>query len=428
MSLASNCCMDLDSANSPSRFEEKAILQILIIDGDLHDRELYGYFLKNNSECDYRLIYTSTAEDGLAQFELCKPDCVLLEYHLPDSSGIELVTSMIEIAQGSVPIVMLTAVGSETIAADALKAGAADYIQKKYVSQASLTRAISNAIYKFKLTHAVQLQTRQIETNNKALRRKNEEIQRFYQTVSHELKTPLTSIQEAASILLDGVLGPINDEQKEFVSLMHESCIQMTYEVNDLIDITRLETGKYSINSECCNVKDIVHSVVSAMTIAAVKKNIRISSQTNDELHYVYADPKRCNQVLTNLVGNAIKFTQEGGEINVVVQYGIGPDSMIRITVKDNGRGIENDRLDMIFDRLYQTETHSTPGYDSSDSGGLGLGLSIAKQLVELQGGTISVSSEPGIGSEFVFTLPRYREKNISSLLPTKNISNVKGK
>lgn len=408
MSLASIRLSPLDSSHeASSSLENTAILRVLVIDDDPHDQQLYEIFLKN-TEREYQLTYAATAEAGLAQLNLRNPDCILLEYQLPDSSGIELITSINEITLGRVPIVMLTAVGSESIAADALTAGATDYIQKKNVSQASLTRSIENAINKFQLTQAVELQTYQIEANNKKLRRKNTEIQRFYQTVSHELKTPLTFIQEASSILLDGVLGPMNEEQKEFVSMIHQSCLQMTYEVNDLIDITRLETGKYSIQSERFDIKTVVHAVVNAMTIAAVKKNIRISSHTENDLYYAHADPKRCNQVLTNLVSNAIKFTQEGGEISVSVDYCQCQDNRLSVTVKDDGRGIDNERIGMIFDRLYQTETHSTPGYDSSDSGGLGLGLSIAKQLVELQGGAISVSSELGMGSEFVFTLPMY--------------------
>lgn len=411
MSVALEYLAALESAEPFSQLQTSGILRVLIVDNNLQDHELYSFLLNNNTEHEYKLTHATTAEAGLAELDQGGHDCVLIEYNLPDSSGIDLITSINQTAQASVPIIMVTGMGSELIAADALRAGACDYIQKKFLSRSSLIRAIGNAINKHQLTQAIQLQTHQIETSNKNLRRKNEEIQRFYQTVSHELKTPLTSIQEAASILLDGVLGSMNDEQKEFVSMIHESCIQMTYEVNDLIDITRLETGKYRIQSEPFDVREIVRSVVNAMTIAAVNKNIRISTRVDDEIQDVYADPKRCNQVLTNLVHNAIKFTQEGGEISVMVKSSSSVCNMIEISVMDNGRGIDKERLDLVFDRLYQTETHSTLGYDSSDSGGLGLGLSIARQLVELQGGTISVTSEPGMGSEFVFSLPVHQKK-----------------
>ena len=385
-------------------------VNVLIIDDDPIERELYRHFLKKNNTTEYRLTHASTGAEGLSLLDINNTDCVVLDYHLPDRVGSELFAAIREMTRSRIPVILLTGVGNETIATEVLKAGAADYIQKKHVSKTSLQRAINNAVDKFQLRWAVEENAKKIKTQNTNLHRRNEEIQRFYQTVSHELKTPLTSIQEAASLLADEVLGPINEEQREFVTMIHESCLQMTREVNDLIDITRLETGKYSIDAELCRLSDVAKSVVGSMTIMAENKRIKINLDVDDGLPGVLADKNRCNQVLTNLLSNAIKFTQDGGVIDIVAHCPEETENMVNMTVIDNGRGIEKERIEMIFDRLYQTETHKSLGYDASNSGGLGLGLSIAKQLVELQGGAIKASSKLGVGSKFVFSLPRYSE------------------
>ena len=208
---------------------------------------------------------TGLGHEGL---KLCSSgdfDCVLLDYNLPDLNGIEFLNRMDSQRKIQVPIIMLTGQGNETIASDALRAGATDYLPKRAASTESLKRTIGNAVEKFHLRNAIENQTHRLQEKNMELTRKHEEIQRFYQTVSHELKTPLTSMKEFVCIILDGISGPINDEQKEYLSLVKESCMQMANGVNDLLDVTRLETGKYRVELEPNNIEDVIHQVVSSM-------------------------------------------------------------------------------------------------------------------------------------------------------------------
>lgn len=245
--------------------------------------------------------------------------------------------------------------------------------------------------------------TMQLQRTNKDLLRKNEEIESFYHTVSHELKTPLTSAREYVSLVLDKLAGPLTSEQREFLETSMESCDQMTLCINDLLDATRLQTGKLAVNPHPFSMDKLVQRVVALMAPAAEDKGISLQHVIEPDLPDVLIDEKRVAQVLTNLLDNALKFTPEGGEI--VVKIGNSPRSLefVLVSVSDTGRGIEPDRLGRIFDRLYQVKES-----DSMTQGGLGLGLSICQELVGLHGGEIWAESQPGKGSTFFFTVPKH--------------------
>ncbi len=386
-------------------------LKICVIDDNPADRELYRQYLIDDFDQEYELTETGIGNEGI---KLCKSnhfDCILLDYNLPDLNGIDFLNSIDRETKIKIPIIMLTGQGSETIAAEALRAGAADYLPKRVVSTDSLKRTINNAVEKFYLRNAIENQTHRLQKNNIELTRKHEEIQRFYQTVSHELKTPLTSIKEFVCIILDGIAGPISSEQKEYLELVKESCMQMANEINDLLDMTRLETGKYRVELEPNDIEILIKRVVSSMQIIAKQKMITISMELDRTLPDVFMDPKRVEQVLTNLLNNAIKFTDKHGEILVKAEYESDTAEFLKISVLDNGCGIASDDLNKIFERLYQVNPEKNINSTSTSNCGLGLGLNICKELVKLHNGEITVQSKIGKGSCFSFTLPVYYEE-----------------
>ena len=222
-------------------------LHLLIIDDNPNECTLYRQYLAADMENSYTFTECTTGTEGLEQCQASIFDCVLLDYRLPDFDGITLIDSLKGDSPCRLPIVVLTGAGNETIAADALRAGAADYLPKRQLSSQSLKRTIVNAVEKNQLRNAIDLQTQRLGEKHADLQRKQNEIQRFYHTVSHELKTPLTSIQEFTSILRDEVAGSINEEQREYLGIMLNNCQLMNNEINDLLDATRLETGKYRI-------------------------------------------------------------------------------------------------------------------------------------------------------------------------------------
>ncbi len=386
-------------------------LHILVVDDNPADRELYKQFLIDDFDQSYEFSETGFGREGI---KLCKDaefDCILLDYNLPDLSGVDFLQNLNQKTKSHTPVVMLTGQGDETIAVNALRAGASDYLPKRAVSTDSLKRAIGNAVEKYNMRKAIENQTHKLQVKNKELTQKHDEIQRFYQTVSHELKTPLTSMKEFVCIILDGLAGPTTDEQKEYLNLVKESCIQMTNNVNDLLDITRLETGKYRIELEPNNLITLIEQVIKNMKVIADYKQIKITKVIAENLPDVYMDPKRIEQVLVNLINNAIKFTANSGKIEVKADWVSDKSDFVKISIIDNGCGIDNANLKHIFERLYQVNPETSSGLTSSSAEGLGLGLNICKQLVALHKGELSVTSEVDKGSIFTFTLPVYHQE-----------------
>ena len=401
-------------------------LKILVIDDNPADRELYKQFLVDDFDQEYEFSETGLGKEGVKVCNTDDFDCVLLDYNLPDLNGVEFLNLLDRKTKTRIPVIMLTGQGNETVAADALRAGATDYLPKRVVSTESLKRTIGNAVEKFHLRKAIENQTHRLEENNRELIRKHDEIQRFYQTVSHELKTPLTAIKEFASIMLDGLSGDVNDDQKEYLEIIKESCMQMANGVNDLLDITRLETGKLHVELEPNDISKLVNQVVTSMRVIAKHKSIELFTNLDQNLPDVYMDPNRVEQILTNLINNAIKFTEFNGKIRITAEIESDKADYIKVTIADNGCGIAPKDLKHIFERLYQVNPEKNANDTTTSLGGLGLGLNICKELVDLHDGKIDVKSIIGKGSEFSFTLPIYHEETgMSSLIQEVNLDTL---
>jgi PAS domain S-box-containing protein len=252
----------------------------------------------------------------------------------------------------------------------------------------------------------------QLERTNQDLVRKNDEIQNFYHTLSHELKTPLTSAREFISIVMDGLAGTLTPTQHEYLGIARESCNQLRVCINDLLDATRLETGKLSLEQKPDSLPGIVQRVVSTLQPAAQAKNIQLTFEAEAALDPVLVDAHRIAQVVTNLLNNALKFTPEEGQISVHVGESLETAGWAEVMVKDTGCGIPEAQQDRIFDRLYQVKTG-----DAATENGVGLGLYICRELVRLHGGEITVQSALSGGTTFTFTLPLARTVRDSNLL-----------
>ena len=379
-------------------------LRILIVDDSPEDRALYQRLLIGKSNDEYRFVEVELGEEGLAVCRSEPPDCILLDYRLPDLDGVEFLHALVGEADGLiVPTIMLTGLGSETLVAEVMKAGAADYIPKSILSSSSLERAIANATEKHRLQAAIAKQRQILEQTNQELQRRNEEIQSFYHMLSHELKTPLTAIREFVSIVLDELAGPVSEEQREYLHIAKDSCDQITLGLNDLLDATRLDTGKLTVSPRLASITQVVCQAVAVMAPTARGKEIRLQQVLAPDLPAVWIDERRITQVLANLLGNALKFTPTGGEIEVRVRNAPQRPTWVLVSVSDTGRGIEPERCGAIFDRLYQVR-----GDDMTIEGGLGLGLYICQELVRLHSGEIWVDSTLGTGSTFFFTVPTH--------------------
>lgn len=376
-------------------------IRLLIVDDDGAFRRLCREYLRHQPDVRYEITEASTGIEASTSFDPSSFDCVLVDYRLPDTSGTGLMRALQSEERASVPMIMLTAVGSEDIAMEAVHSGAADYMPKHRVSEKSLHRAISYVVEKDRLRRSVRERTEKLQRANEELRRKNDQIRRFYHTVSHEIKTPLTAAREFIALIAEGVMGEVSDRQRETLEHAIQSCDQIAAHFNDLIESTRLETGKLRIDRAPRDLGTLIRQSVMSIKAMLDEKELVLEQDIPAELPQVDVDGSRIVQVLSNLLGNAVKYTDSGGLVEIRAHYD-SADHRVWVSVRDTGCGIPAEHLPRIFERLYQVDERS----HASTHAGLGLGLSIAQEIVGLHGSELSVDSEVGSGTTFRFSLP----------------------
>lgn len=220
----------------------------------------------------------------------------------------------------------------------------------------------------------------------------------FVSTVSHELRTPMTSIKGYADLLLMGAVGDLGDEQRRFLTIIRSNADRLTALVNDLLDISRIETGRVELDLRAVHLHEVVKQVTGTLEGKARGQGVRLEARVSEHLPAVWSDSARLAQILTNLVGNAIQYTPPGGKVTVSARQ---EDGMLEVLVTDTGIGISAENQKKIFDRFFRADDPLV-----RESPGTGLGLPITASLVDLHGGEIWVESELGEGSTFTFTLP----------------------
>jgi signal transduction histidine kinase len=379
----------------------------LLLAGNPGDRALCRQMLRGGAGDRYVLSEAATVAEALERCRTAPPDCVVTGYALSDGTGLDLIAALAgPESRPAVPVVLLSGTSDERIAVEAMKAGARDCLFKIRLSGRGMRRAVANAVERGRLEGCLRENQARLEGLNRDLARKNADIQSFYHTVSHELKTPLTVIREFAMILADELSGPVNDEQRAYLHIVRNSCDRMSAMINDLLDSSRLENGKLAIHPVPTDVGALARDVVAEMQPLALEKGITLAWEAAGEPPQVPADPCRIHEVLVNLLSNALKFTEPGGRVTVRVAPEGEPPDGVRVDVTDTGVGIPTDQVPHLFERFFQGRNPDLEGM-----GGLGLGLNICKGLVTLHGGHMDVDSRPGEGSRFGFTLPVNRKE-----------------
>jgi signal transduction histidine kinase len=237
----------------------------------------------------------------------------------------------------------------------------------------------------------------ELALRNKEVERANQLKSEFLASMSHELRTPLNAIVGFSDLLAEEGAGPLNEKQKRFVEHVRSGSRHLLQLISDILDVSRIEAGRIELHRENLRAGEAVDEVLSVLRPLILNKQIEVVSATKGDVS-VYADRVRFKQILYNLLSNAVKFTPERGSVSVEASHG---DGYTTISVADTGIGIPKEEQAAIFDMFRQAGSTSKSAKEGS-----GLGLAITRRLVEFHGGEIKVSSEPGQGSRFMFTLP----------------------
>lgn len=340
-----------------------------------------------------------SAEDGIKRLQAEKYDLLLLDYNLPGMSGLEMLDVLATIPN-TPPVVVLTASGDENIALTALEKGAADYaIKDTGQAYLDLLPAVMQAAYmRERLLRENERQRHELEIAKEKAEAANEAKSNFLATMSHEIRTPMNVVTGLARALAKTQL---DEQQKKIVSALHSNADLLLNLINDLLSISRVESGQVELESVPFTFTSILNDMQLMFAAQAAEKKILYRMEDTTDGRMFNGDRTRCQQILMNLVSNAVKFTSQG-EISVHTDMKECSDGRCEITVRvrDTGIGIPEDKLPLIFEKFTQADETITRRF-----GGSGLGLSIAKSLAVLMGGDITVETSYGKGAIFTLTL-----------------------
>lgn len=264
-----------------------------------------------------------------------------------------------------------------------------------------------NQRFRNELEEKIQERTERLEEAKAMAEAANRAKSEFLANMSHELRTPLNAIIGFSEALSEGLYGPLNEKQKEYLKDIERSGIRLLNTINDIIDVSRIEAGAVTLENAEFSLKELLFSSEAIFREKAKMHNIEMTYSVEEGLDIIKGDQRKLKQILVNLISNSIKFTPDGGKVNVIAKravnkYGDKVDAdFIEISVEDTGIGIDEKDVPKLFQAFQQLESPYQKRYE-----GTGLGLFLIKRLIEMMGGKIWVQSEKGRGSKFTFVIP----------------------
>jgi len=258
-------------------------------------------------------------------------------------------------------------------------------------------------------------QQKEIQELKQELLRANDDIEKlskvrsdFVSIISHELRTPLTAIKESVSLVLDGVTGPISDDQKRFLNMAKNNIDRLVKLVVDVLDFSKLDSGRITMHKKKMDINKLINDVYIEAKEEVENKNLDFDIELSNDTESIWFDPKRIVQALKHLISNAVKFNKEKGKIKISSSKElVDGKEVIKVSIEDTGIGISKEHIPKLFKEYNLLDSSMTRKHR-----GLGLGLSICKRIVDYHAGDIWVESEEGKGSKFIFTMPIYKRDN----------------
>ncbi len=364
--------------------------KICIIEDSAEERAVFRRYLLQDMDYRYSFFEEESGERGLTLCRTVQPDCILLDSSLPDIDGLEFLSELAdESGLVTFPVVMLTSVGDEAVALEAMKRGAQDYLVKDEMTPGNLFRALHNAIERSSMRRIVEQQRRDLE-------QKNQEIEAFAYALAHDLRAPIRAISSFGQIVAQEYHEALDDEGRRYVDIIVRSSLQMDRLINELLNYTRIEHR--SIYLKPVALAALFPRIVNNLgeRIAALQVTITIA----DGLPTVEGDATLLTQIFTNLIDNALTYRRADVPVRIEVAWHKEADNAI-ICITDNGIGIAAKHYAKIFN-IFQ-RLHSDEDYP-----GTGIGLAIVKKATELMDGQIWVESVVGERTCFYVKLPLY--------------------
>jgi len=359
---------------------------VLVIDDERAMRDACCQALSRHG---YKTETAENAETGLQRARQVKPDVVMVDLKMPGMGGMELLERIRDIDANIVSIV-ITGYATIESAVEAMKRNAYDFLPKPFTPD-HLRIVIKRG-----------LERRRLSIERAQLQQEKEIIKRNFVTlVSHQLRSPLTSVKQYFGVILGGFEGEVNGKQKEMIERAGKYIDDLLQLINDWLDMSRIEAGNITVRFKPVALAAVLSEILELLKPSAEAKKITLELNSRNGLPLVKGDRGSLKQAFTNLISNGINYNREGGMVIVSVVEDI--DDLV-VEISDTGIGISQDNLNFIFDEFFRVKSKETRSVSGS-----GLGLPIVKRIIEAHNGYVKVTSEPGKGSTFCILLPKIK-------------------
>ena len=368
-------------------------LKVLVVDDEPGIRTGILRSLKNfrvgfpfmDDDFEFDLIEAGSGEEALILIDEHNPDIILLDNKLPGIEGLE-VLEQIKKKDIDTMVMMITSFASLDLAVKATNNGAYNFIPKPFTPQ--------------ELRGAMEYITKQLflKRMTRKMNKAGKEVRfMFLSVLSHELKSPINTVEGYLNMMRDKELGDNIEDYAQMINRSLERIKGMRNLIMDLLDLTKIESGKKTKELKLINLNEIGRMAIDSMEPYAIQRNVKVKFKPAGEVPF-YADPDDMDIIFNNLISNSIKYNKDNGEVNLTMSY---VDNIINICIEDTGIGMEQEDIGKLFHDFVRIKNAKTQSITGS-----GLGLSIVKKLVDSYNGNIEVTSIPDKGTKFVITFP----------------------
>jgi two-component system sensor histidine kinase/response regulator len=369
--------------------------KVLVVDDSEFELQLVDFILQ---EKNYQTVLAGNGSDALLILENLTPDLILLDIMLPDFDGFEVCKRIKAVDKlKDIPVIFFTSLSNIDDIVKGFEAGGVDYVTKPFNTDELLVR-IKNHLDLINSKRKIELQARELSQAN-ALKDK------MFSVISHDLRSPVSSIKLALDFISKGLVKPTDELFNETINDLVKTTDEAYILLENLLGWAKSQSNILNVFPESLDLKPLASNIAGLLKLTSENKKIRIENNIPEGIT-VFADIQMIQSVLRNLLSNALKFTPENGSVEMSA---VEMNTEVKVSIKDSGVGISESNLKRIFDQDQPLKTTGT-----NKESGSGLGLILCKDFVEKTGGRIWVESEEGKGSTFIFTIPLNRIREIT--------------